>query len=390
MKVIGLMSGTSADGIDAALTEIRGEGLKTKIKLIAFETYSFPRKVRKMILNASDPKTARIDQICHLNFYLGELFAEAARAVAKKAGLGIREVDLIGSHGQTIHHLPREKREGGYKIRSTLQIGEPSIIAERTGVATVADFRPRDIAAGGEGAPLSPYLHYLLFSNNKKGLAVQNLGGISNITFIPARAGIKDILAFDNGPGNMLIDGVVERLTQGRSRYDKYGRRAAKGKVNSGLLKQLLKHPFIHQPPPKSTGREQFGARLIDDIIKSAGRKKIPITDLMATITAFTAHCIGISLEKFILPRYQLVEMIVGGGGVGNPVLMSMLKERLKPLRISTFEDYRLDSDAIEAIAFALLAYETIQSRPGNIPAATGATGSVILGKIVPGTNPNC
>ncbi len=387
MKIIGLMSGTSADGIDTALTEIKGRGLKTKIKLIAFETYPFPKKVRKMILNASDPKTARVDRICQLNFYLGELFADAARAVAKKAGLGIGEVNLIGSHGQTIHHLPREKKEGRYKIRSTLQIGEPSIIAERTGITTVADFRPRDIAAGGEGAPLSPYLHYLLFQNNKKGLAVQNLGGISNVTVIPARATINETLAFDNGPGNMLIDGVIERLTQGRARYDKHGRRAAKGEVDSGLLKQLLKHPFIHQAPPKSTGREQFGSKLIDVIIKRAKRKKMPITGLMATLTAFTAHCIGISFEKFILPRYQLAEVVVGGGGVRNPVLMSMLKERLKPIRVLTFEDYNLNSDAIEAMAFALLAYETIQGRPGNIPAATGAARPVVLGKIVPGAN---
>jgi anhydro-N-acetylmuramic acid kinase len=388
MKVIGLMSGTSADGIDAALTEIKGRGGETKIKLIAFETYPFPRKVRKMILDASDPKTARVDRICQLNFYLGELFADAALRIAEKSGLGIRKVDLIGSHGQTIHHLPQEKKEGRYKIRSTLQVGEPSIIAERTGLTTVADFRPRDIAAGGEGAPLSPYLHYLLFPHNKKGLAVQNLGGISNVTVIPARATINDILAFDNGPGNMLIDGVVERLTQGRARYDKHGRRAAKGEVDRGLLKQLLKHPFIHQAPPKSTGREEFGSKLIEDIIKRAGRKKMPTTDLLATLTAFTAHCIGISFEKFILPRYQLAEVVVGGGGVRNPVLMLMLRERLKPVRILTFEDYNLSSDAIEAMAFALLAYETIQGRPGNIPAATGAARPVVLGKIVPGANP--
>jgi anhydro-N-acetylmuramic acid kinase len=388
MKVIGLMSGTSADGIDAALTEIKGRGGETKIKLIAFETYPFPRKVRKMILDASDPKTARVDRICQLNFYLGELFADAALRIAEKSGLGIRKVDLIGSHGQTIHHLPQEKKEGRYKIRSTLQVGEPSIIAERTGLTTVADFRPRDIAAGGEGAPLSPYLHYLLFPHNKKGLAVQNLGGISNVTVIPARATINDILAFDNGPGNMLIDGVVERLTQGRARYDKHGRRAAKGEVDRGLLKQLLKHPFIHQAPPKSTGREEFGSKLIEDIIKRAGRKKMPTTDLLATLTAFTAHCIGISFEKFILPRYQLAEVVVGGGGVRNPVLMLMLRERLKPVRILTFEDYNLSSDAIEAMAFALLAYETIQGRPGNIPAATGAARPVVLGKIVPGATP--
>ncbi len=388
MKVIGLMSGTSADGIDAALTEIKGRGGETKIKLVAFETYPFPRKVRKMILDASEPRTARVDRICQLNFYLGELFADAALRIAEKSGLGIRKVDLIGSHGQTVHHLPQEKKEGRYKIRSSLQVGEPSIIAERTGITTVADFRPRDIAAGGEGAPLSPYLHYHLFQNNKRGLAVQNLGGISNVTVIPARATINEILAFDNGPGNMLIDGVVERLTQGRVRYDKHGRRAAKGEVDRGLLKQLLKHPFIYQAPPKSTGREEFGSKLIDDIIRRAGRKKMPTTDLLATLTAFTAHCIGISFEKFILPRYQLAEVVIGGGGVRNPVLMSMLKKRLKPIRILTFEDYNLSSDSIEAMAFALLAYETIQGRPGNIPAATGAARPVVLGKIVPGASP--
>jgi anhydro-N-acetylmuramic acid kinase len=384
MKVIGLISGTSTDGIDAALVQITGLGLQAKLRLIAFEAYPYPPKLRRQLLDVA--QKGRVDEICHLNFYLGELFAQAAIKVAAKAGVARREIDLIGSHGQTIHHLPDEKREKNFRIRSTLQIGEPSVIAERTGITTVADFRPRDIAAGGHGAPLTPYLHWSLFHHTERARLVVNIGGISNITYLPAKEEHEKIQAFDTGPGNMLMDGIMEQSSNRRLRMDRNGAIASRGKVNDILLKRLMRHPFIRQAPPKTTGRETFGQHFVLEVIRSAKRLGIRFPDILATVTAFTVQSIALNCRRFILLKAGLAEVIVGGGGTKNATMMAMLKEALAPIPVLTFEAFDLDSKAIEAMAFALLAYEAILGVPNNLPVATGARHSVVMGKIVPGS----
>ena len=245
MKVIGLISGTSSDGVDAALVDIQKRRGRVQIDLIAFEVYPYPKSLPRQLIDLASGLPQSVANVCHLNFYVGELFAEAARRIARKGRIPLSKVDLIGSHGQTVHHLPVPKREGSRAIRSTLQIGEPSIIAERTGVTTVADFRPRDMAAGGEGAPLTPYLHHHLLSDPKRSRAVVNIGGISNVTYLKAGAPIEKTIAFDMGPGNMLIDGLVRTLTG--KEFDEGGKMARRGKVDAPLLSNLMRHPFIRR-----------------------------------------------------------------------------------------------------------------------------------------------
>jgi len=386
MKVIGLISGTSTDGIDAALVEISGRGLESQIKLLAFQTHTYPESLRRRLMEMA-AGNCTLTEVCHLNFYLGELFSRAGFGVAKKAGVPMGEVELIGSHGQTVVHHPQPIRERGLRIRSTLQIGEPSVIAERTGVTTVADFRPRDMAAGGQGAPLTPYLHYILFHDPSQSRLVVNIGGISNVTYLRAGKGPQDILAFDTGPGNMLIDGMVEFWSRGRQQIDRGGRIASQGNIHPKLFRDLMRHPFLKKHPPKTTGREVFGRKLVEVIYKSARRYHLKKEDVLATVTAFTAHSIAYSCKRYILTKGPLDQMIVGGGGTQNPTLMKMLREALTPLQVLTFEDFHLESRAIEAMAFALMAYQTIMAEPNNLPAATDASRSVIMGKIVPGKN---
>lgn len=382
--VIGLISGTSSDGVDAALVEIGRGSRRPRMKLIAFDVYSYPKPVRKKLINLASGLPRSVAEICHLNFYIGEKFADAAIRISEKAGISLSQIGLIGSHGQTVHHLPVPKREGGYAIRSTLQIGEPSVIAERTGITTIADFRPRDMAAGGEGAPLTPYLHHHLFSDSKRSRAIINIGGISNVTYLRAGAPIDETIAFDMGPGNMLIDGLVHAVTLGKKEIDREGKMGGRGTVDPGLLSELMRHPFIRRKPPKSTGREVFGREIIDSILKS---KKMLPDDLVATATAFTAAAISENIRRFVLEKGGLDEVIVGGGGVRNPVLMARLAESLAPIPVMPFEAVGHESRAIEAMTFALFAYQTYHGRPTNIPSVTGARRPVVLGKIVPGAS---
>ncbi|MEK6683398.1 MAG: anhydro-N-acetylmuramic acid kinase [Nitrospirota bacterium] len=385
MKVIGLISGTSTDGIDAALVEVTGRGLESRLKLLRFATYPYPRALRPQLVRLTHD--GRVGDLSRLNVYVGELFAQAAIRIAKDAGLPLSRIALIGSHGQTICHQPVPIKLGGFKIRSTLQIGEPSIIAERTGITTVADFRPRDMAAGGEGAPLTPYLHTILFHNPNRPRLVVNIGGISNVTYLPCDTGLENILAFDAGPGNMLIDGIVQHRTNGRSVMDRGGAMARRGRVHERLLSELLRHPFLHHGPPKTTGREVFGQAMVERVVRRAKVLRLNPWDLLATVTAFTARAIAHAYERFILPRGSVVEVIVGGGGTRNPTLMQFLKEAFEPIPVYTFEKFDLDSRALEAMAFALFAYGTVQGEPNNVPSATGAQRPVIMGKIVPGKN---
>ena len=382
-RVIGLMSGTSADGVDAALVEVgRSE---SGVRLVAFTGLPYPRELRKEILEVSEARSGNAGDICRLNVILGEWFARSAFKVCRKAGVAMSGVDLIGSHGQTVHHLPNEYHGFGVTTRSSLQIADPSVIAERTGVTTVADFRARDMAAGGQGAPLVPVVDYLLFRSVREGRVLLNIGGISNVTVLPAGCGTEDVLAFDTGPGNMLMDGLTGVLTGGRLAYDENGSYAAAGNVSGSLLAELMRHPFLKEAPPKSTGREAFGATLVRDVL--AWRGRLPDEDLVATATAFTARSIADALTRFVVPVIPVGRMAVSGGGARNPVLMEMLRGAVPGMDICESDALGVPSEAKEAIAFAVLANASVEGRTGNLPAATGASGSVVLGVVAPGGN---
>jgi anhydro-N-acetylmuramic acid kinase len=325
-----------------------------------------------------------VAEVCHLNAVLGEWFAKAAMNVLARARLRPSAVHLIGSHGQTIHHLPKPIRVPGLgPIRSTLQIGEPAVIAERTGITTVADFRPRDVAAGGDGAPLTPYVHYLLLRDRRRSRLVVNLGGISNVTYLPAGGGLSDIRAFDTGPGNMVLDALVSRMTSGRQSMDRDGRMAARGRVDARLLRQMLAHPFLHQRPPKSTGREEFGEAFLARLQAAGRRRKLRPEDLLATCSLMTAMSIGMARRWL---KENIDEVVVGGGGTNNRTLMRNLASVFDPTPVRTFDEVGWDGKAFEAVAFAVLAYQTLKGEATNVPAATGAAHPVVLGTIVPGS----
>ncbi len=381
MKVVGLMSGTSGDGVDAALVDIRGSGHDLKVKSLAFVSCPYPADLQQLVLALSARGT--VSEICHVNVVLGEWFARAALRVIKQSGLEPAKIDLIGSHGQTIHHLPNAVDEPGIgSVHSTLQIAEPAIIAERTGIATVANFRPRDMAAGGQGAPLTPYAHYILLRDKKRSRLVANLGGIGNVTYLPAGKGLDAILAFDTGPGNMVMDGLVRRLTKDRETMDRGGKLAAKGHVAIGLLAKLLAHPYLKRNPPKSTGREEFGDAFVEQILAAQKVHRLKSEDVLATCSLFTAITLG-SARRWL--NGPVDEVLVGGGGVRNRTLMSNLSSVFSPVPVRTFEAAGWQSKAFEAAAFAVLAYQTFHGECTNVPSVTGATHPVVLGAIVPG-----
>ncbi|MCB1019938.1 MAG: anhydro-N-acetylmuramic acid kinase [Acidobacteria bacterium] len=378
MLVAGLMSGTSVDGIDVALVEISGEGFDQKIETRFFHSTPYSPEVRKAVLGVSNSPThtARLSQ---LNFYLGEVFADAILRACRAAGVNTRQLDLVGSHGQTVYHQGTPEKLLGQRIASTLQIGEPAIIAARTGAPVVADFRPADMALGGQGAPLVPYVDYLLYRDPKKGRVCLNIGGIANLTAIPPGAPPEDVMAFDTGPGNMLIDALVSQFSRGVHRYDKDGRMAASGTVNPELLATLLQHNFVRRRPPKSCGREEFGTEMVAELLKEG----LSAPDLVATATAFTAASIADGIERFVSPKMHVDELIVSGGGVHNPQIMQRLERQVPDAKVMTSAELGVDSDAKEAIAFAVLAYETWHGRAASLPSATGASGPAVLGKLV-------
>jgi len=379
--IVGLMSGTSADGIDAVVAKIWRKQRRLKAAVQAHLHRPFLPKIRRHILHTC--LRGSVAEICELNFLLGERFAEATLAVVRKANLKPRDIAAIGSHGQTIHHLPNAPTP------STLQIGEPSVIAERTGITTIADFRVRDMAAGGQGAPLVPFADWALFTDDSRPRIVQNIGGIGNLTFLPPRAKLRNVFAFDTGPGNMVIDAVISALTNGRKSYDKDGEWAARGRVSQKLLKDMMSHPFLKKRPPKTTGREEFGESFVRQVLASAKRLRLAPENIVATTTAFTASTIANAYHRFVLPRLTSAErsklqIILGGGGTKNPTLRQMLRERVNEAEFSTHEEFSIANSAKEALAFAILANETLAGRPGNVPVATGARKAVVLGKIVP------
>ncbi|HUU53585.1 MAG TPA: anhydro-N-acetylmuramic acid kinase [Armatimonadota bacterium] len=381
--VIGLMSGTSADGIDAALARISGSGDTIQAQLIAFRKTPYEPGVRKRILALFSADAPAVE-ICRMNFAIGRLFGEAALDLIHRCSLHPQNIDLIASHGQTVCHLPPGGPLADLSGGSTLQIGEPAVIADMAGVTVVADFRPQDLAAGGQGAPLVPYADYALFRHPEKTRAIQNIGGIANVTVLPAGGGIDDVIAFDTGPGNMIIDALVTALTKGEKTFDEDGALSALGRVDEKLLSWLMSHDYISRRPPKSTGREEFGAQFVGDLLARAEAHDISAEDLLATAAAFTAASIAKSYRDFILFEHDIDEVILGGGGSYNATLRRMLQERLPGTPIFLHEDLGLSGDAKEALAFAILGNETMLGQPSNVPRATGARRAVILGKIVP------
>ena len=368
--VVGLLSGTSADGTDAALCAISGSGESTHVVTRSFVTTPFARPLRERIFRVSE---ANAMELCDLDVLLGEAFAEAARDATDAAGVSIDEVDLIGSHGQTAVHHPRSAG----RLGSTLQIGEAAVIAERTGRPVVSDFRVRDVAAGGEGAPLVPLVDHLLFHTAAPGKrrALQNIGGIANVTLVGER--LEDLVAFDNAPGNMPLDAVARAASGGSEAFDRGGQRAARGSIDAALLAELHRHPYLAQPLPKSTGREDFGKDFVYPLIARFESRK---DDLLATLTRFCAEAIARSYRE-VLPALP-DEVYVSGGGALNPVLMRHLGELLGPIPVASTTALGFDPEAKEAIAFAVLANQTLFGLPGNVPAVTGAAGPRVLGKI--------
>ena len=406
LLVLGLMSGTSADGIDVALAEISGAP-RLQSKLLNHIAIPFPPALRKEILRVAEQQPISAGALSQLNFRLGEMFAQAALTACRKFRVSPRQIALIGSHGQTIFHQGQPVSFLGRSTASTLQIGEPAIIAARTGIPTVADFRPADIALGGQGAPLVPYADYLLYRHPKLGRISLNLGGIANITIIPAAAKPSQIVAFDTGPANMLIDALVSHFTLARQRFDKGAQLATQGKSIPALLDELMRDPYLKLPPPKSTGREYYGGSYTQKLLALGRKHRAKPNDLIRAATIFTALSVVDAIHRFVLPRTRIHQLIVSGGGANNPLILAQLaavlsspgprsvvmaqhaaplqKRRPSPsngieiLRSSAFD---VPEDAKEAYAFALLAYETWHRQPSNLPSATGARGPAILGKI--------
>jgi anhydro-N-acetylmuramic acid kinase len=373
MRIAGIMSGTSLDGIDVAIADVEG----ARVRTVAGRSTPYPGEVREAILAVSDCDT-HTREIARLHFLLAELYAEAVKSCCESSGVAAGTIELAGLHGQTIFHEGTPAAVLGRHIASTLQIGDGSVLAERMGIPVVSDFRPRDIAAGGQGAPLVPFVDWLLFRDAEKGRVLLNVGGIANITVLPPGCPAGEVLAFDTGPGNMVIDALAAHFTAGRQACDRDGEMAAQGAVDPALLDELLRDDFYFRRPPKSAGREQYG-RAFTQRLLAAG---LPPADLMATATHLTAASIADAIYRFALEQDDLDEVIVSGGGVHNATLLDKLRVELPDLMIVTSDEYGVDPDLKEAIAFAVLAHETWHKRPGNLPSATGAAHPAVLGKI--------
>jgi anhydro-N-acetylmuramic acid kinase len=398
------MSGTSVDGVDAALVRLSGPPDEPRVRLLAFVTLPYPPEVRQWIMRVGAGEQTTAGEVSQLNFLLGELFAKAALRACRLAHVPPRRVSVIGSHGQTIYHQGALRR-GAWPCAptrlehpagpNTLQIAEPAVIAERTGAPVVADFRTADVAAGGQGAPLVPMVDYLLLRDRQKGTVALNIGGIANVTVLQADAKPLDVFGFDTGPGNMVTDALVRHFTGEREYYDAGGRVAARGKVIEPLLADALDHPFFLQPPPKSGGREQFGQDFVARYFLphpafpspvgegSKGWGRARFEDLLRTSVELTARTIAGALARFVFPGEKIDRLIASGGGAHNRLLVNRLAELLPHLTVELSDRHGLPVDAKEAIAFAILADRTLHRLPGNLPSVTGARRAVVLGKIV-------
>jgi anhydro-N-acetylmuramic acid kinase len=379
MIVAGVMSGTSADGINVALIRILGRGFATRFKLLAHDEFPYPANLRKAVLAAMNAPQASVAELSRLNFRLAEQYADAILNTQRRHR--ISKLDLIGCHGQTIYHQGEPTKYLGRALTTTWQIGEGAIVAARCRVPVVSDFRPADLGAGGKGAPLVPFLDYIVYRHRTRGRVLQNIGGIGNLTAIPAAAKPGQLIAFDTGPGNMLIDACMEHLFG--KRFDRNGKVAAQGTVLDTVLSEMLRHPFFRRKPPKTAGREEFGREFASHFLKRCGRARAE--DVVATATALTVRSISEAIKRYIAgPHVKYRDYIVAGGGAKNATLMGMLQDELSPLglTIKHSEEFGVPAEAKEAIAFAVLAYQTWHRQPGNVPSATGAKHPAILGKI--------
>jgi anhydro-N-acetylmuramic acid kinase len=376
--VAGVMSGTSGDGVDVAIVRIQGRGSYLSFDLLLHDQSEYPKAIRATVLAAMNASKISVAELSRLNFRLGEFYSEAVRKAQRKtAGT---KLDLVGCHGQTLYHQGMAAPYLGKNIACTWQTGEGSVVAARLGVPVVSDFRPADMAAGGKGAPLVPFLDYAIFRSKSKGRIVQNIGGIANLTAIPADAKPEEIVAFDTGPGNMVIDRLMQILF--KKSYDRDGAVARRGKVIQPVLDQSAEGGYFKVKPPKTAGREEFGNQFAEQFLRRCGRAAK--ADVIATATALTATSMAQALERFILKKAGYRDWVVSGGGTKNDTLMEMIKKEADKLGLwlRHSDEFGIPSQAKEAVAFALLAYQTFNGLPGNVPAATGALRPAVLGKI--------
>ena len=382
MLVLGLMSGTSADGIDVALARISGAPPQLNAKLLGHTSFQFPPALREEILRVAEQRPISAGELSQLNFRLGHIYADAALVACKRFKIDSKRIHLMGNHGQTIFHQGVASKYFGAPTASTLQIGEGSVLAAHTGITTVSDFRPADIALGGQGAPLVPFADYALYRHRKLGRVSLNIGGIANVTVIPAGTGPDQVFAFDTGPGNMLIDALVQQFTRGRQRFDKDARLARSGRSIPALLNELMQDPYLKLAPPKSTGREYYGRTYVQKVLALGRLHRAKPADLIRAATIFTALSVVDAFHRFVLRKHKIRQLIVSGGGANNPLILAQISGALPGIEVLPSSNFGIPEDAKEAFAFALLAYETFHQRPSNLPSATGARGRAILGKI--------
>lgn len=382
MLVLGLMSGTSADGVDAALVDWPDDPADARpFRLVAASERAFPRELQERIhvLAAHESHgAAGLEELAALDVELARRFGEAALALLEQAGVAPADVAAIASHGQTVGHFPEH--------HATLQIGHPSVIAEVTGITTVGDFRPRDLAAGGEGAPLAPFFHHAVLGSEAEDRVALNLGGIANLTWLPRSCRPEEVVAFDTGPANSLADGAIALLSQGRESMDRDGAMARRGAVDEALLARLLDDDYLRRKPPKSTGRERYGARQARELVSEAAERGLSDDDLVATLVAFTARSVAAAIRDFLPSGGQTVErLLVGGGGARNPAVMEALGRVVPEVVVEPFDAVGVPSDAAEAMAFSLMGRNALLGAPNHLPACTGARGARVLGVIAPG-----
>ena len=379
-RIVGLMTGTSADAVDAALVRFRGLDLETTHQVeVSIESPLEPA-LRREILHVAGAETLAPERLVRLDQALGECYAAAVLELLAGAGCSPRDVDAIGMHGQTVRHVPRAEGAGQ---ALTLQLGSAAVLAERTGIAVVSDFRSRDTAAGGEGAPLVPRVDWWLFRSPRESRVLLNLGGMANVTYLPKGGGVDDVIGFDTGPGNALLDALVAMISPGES-FDDGGRRAQRGRVSDALLEELLADPFFAQPPPRSTGRERFGATYAAALRARGLALGLSDVDQLATAVALTAESVAGAVREHLAPR-GVDALYASGGGVRNATLMRALADRLRGIPVSSIDSLGVDAGAKEALAFAFLAHQTLCGAPGNVPSATGASHPVVLGHLTPG-----
>ena len=380
--VVGLMTGTSADAVDAVLVRLRGEGLSARHEVLAERETPLPDGLRGEVLEVAGARSVEPERLMRLDVALAEAYAEAVRDVVADAGAKLGDVTAIGSHGQTVRHLPRSAGEGR---ALTLQLGSATTLAERTGITVVSDFRKRDTAAGGEGAPLVPIADWWLFRSETESRVLLNLGGMANVTWLRKGGTLDDVLAFDTGPGNAVLDGLVRIGTQGLARHDDAGGLAASGRAHEGLLEELLADPFFALPPPRSTGRERFGEHYAEQLMRLGESLGLSLEDTLATAVELTAASIARSLHDFVSPRGRVDALYASGGGVRNVTLMTAVRRRLEGIKVARLDDLGVSPGIKEALAFAFLAHLTLSGETGNVPAATGARHPAVLGSITPG-----